>query len=174
MWICGPAPCMTWVPRNHPWGVFPCGRGEGGIRKMYQWEVWPVRKEEAFRSQLAMSLVSLCWPQLSFTHVLMFFGKQVPRLQNVNNVFLSFKKNKNNCIYLFIGCAGSVLLCGLFSSCSQRGLLSRVGNRLLIAMASLVTEHGLQGPWASLVVVWGLSSCSWALGPRLSIYGTRA
>ena len=32
---------------------------------------------------------------------------------------------KNNFIYLFIfGCAGSLLLRGLFSGCSERGLLS--------------------------------------------------
>ena len=43
--------------------------------------------------------------------------------------------------YLFIfGCAGSSLLCGLFSSCSQQGLLWL---RLLIAVASLAVERWL-------------------------------
>ena len=44
-------------------------------------------------------------------------------------------------IYLFIfGCAGSLLLCGLFSSCWEWGLLSSYG-----AVASLIVEHRLEG-----------------------------
>ena len=39
------------------------------------------------------------------------------------------------------------------------GLLLLVVHGFLIAMASLVAEHGLQGTWASVVVVRGLSSC---------------
>ena len=39
-------------------------------------------------------------------------------------------------IYFISGCAGSSLLCRLFFSCSEQGLL-------FIAMASLVVEHGL-------------------------------
>ena len=47
-------------------------------------------------------------------------------------------------IILFIfGCAGSSLLCGLFSTCSERELLSISVRGLLIAVASLVVEHGL-------------------------------
>ena len=49
-------------------------------------------------------------------------------------------------IYLFIfGCVGSSLLCAgfLFSSCSERGLLFLAVRRPLIAVASLVAEHGL-------------------------------
>ena len=46
---------------------------------------------------------------------------------------------------------------------------------LLIEVASLVAEHGLQGAQASLVVSHGLSSCdSWALEHRLSSGGTQA
>ena len=37
-----------------------------------------------------------------------------------------------------------VVACGLFSSCSERGLLFIVVRGLLIAVASLVVEHGLQ------------------------------
>ena len=41
-------------------------------------------------------------------------------------------------IMLFIlGCAGSALLCGLFSSCSEWGLLSSCGTQ-----ASVAVEHG--------------------------------
>ena len=46
-------------------------------------------------------------------------------------------------VYLFIfGCAGSSLLCRLFSSCNEQGLLFLVVHWLPIAMASLV-EHRL-------------------------------
>ena len=41
-------------------------------------------------------------------------------------------------IYFVFGCAGSLLLCGLFSSCGEQGLLFIVAHRLLIAVASLV------------------------------------
>ena len=45
------------------------------------------------------------------------------------------------CIILFVylGCTGPSLLCGLFSSCSEWGLFSRCGAQV----ASLVAEHGL-------------------------------
>ena len=48
-------------------------------------------------------------------------------------------------IYLFIfGCIGSLLLCTrAFSSCGERGVLFVVVHGLLIAVASLITEHGL-------------------------------
>ena len=55
---------------------------------------------------------------------------------------------KNNFLYLFFifGCAGSVLLRGLFSSCAEQGLLSR----LLIVVTSHVAGHWLNswGTWA--------------------------
>ena len=41
------------------------------------------------------------------------------------------------------GCAGSLLLHGLFSGCGKRGLLFVVVRRLLIVVASLVVEHRL-------------------------------
>ena len=52
---------------------------------------------------------------------------------------------KNCEVYLFIyGCAGSLLLLGLFSSCGERGgYFLAVLHRLLIAAASLVAERGL-------------------------------
>ena len=50
-----------------------------------------------------------------------------------------------NFIYSFIfGCAGPLLLCGLFSSCRSEGPSLFVARRLLIAVPSLVAEHGLQ------------------------------
>ena len=47
--------------------------------------------------------------------------------------------------------------------------------RLLIVVASLVTEHGLQGAQATVVGAGGLNSCSfWALEHRLGSCGTQA
>ena len=43
---------------------------------------------------------------------------------------------------------------------------------ILIVVASLVVEHGLQGTWTSVVVVCGFRSCrSRALEPRLNPCG---
>ena len=44
---------------------------------------------------------------------------------------------------LIFGCVGSSLLPWAFSSCSKRGLLFVEVRGLLIAVASLVVEHGL-------------------------------
>ena len=78
-------------------------------------------------------------------------------------------------LFIFIfGCAWSSLLCRLVSSC-EWGLLSIAVHRLLIAVASLVAEHGLQNTWASVVVAHELSSCStWALEHRLNSLGSWA
>ena len=51
-------------------------------------------------------------------------------------------------------CAGSSLLCGLFSTCMEQGLLSSHGG-LLIAVASLVADHGLRDV-GSIVAATGL------------------
>ena len=59
-------------------------------------------------------------------------------------------------MYGFIDCTGSSLLCGLFSSCGECGLSLAAVHGLLIAVASLVAEHRLQGTWASVVVILGL------------------
>ena len=44
-------------------------------------------------------------------------------------------------IYLFMAVLG-LCCCAAFSSCSERGLLFVVVHGLLIALASLVAEHG--------------------------------
>ena len=54
-------------------------------------------------------------------------------------------------ICLFFGCVGSSLLHGLFSSCDKKELLSVVMSTLLIEVASLVAEHGLQSTEAPAV-----------------------
>ena len=47
--------------------------------------------------------------------------------------------------------------------------------RLLIALASLIAMHGLQGVWASVVVAHGLGSCgSQAIEHRLNRCGPQA
>ena len=46
-------------------------------------------------------------------------------------------------LFVCFGCAGSLLLVRLFSSCSEWGLLSVTVHGLLIAVASPVAEHGL-------------------------------
>ena len=50
-----------------------------------------------------------------------------------------------------------------FSSCSELGLLFVTVHRLLAATASLVVEHRLQSPRASVIVACGLSTCSFRL-----------
>ena len=45
--------------------------------------------------------------------------------------------------YLFLAALGLCRCAWAFSSCSEQGLLFVVVHRLLIAVASLVAEHGL-------------------------------
>ena len=57
-------------------------------------------------------------------------------------------KKKKKIIHLFIfGCAASLLLLGLSSSCGEGGSSLVSGCRLLIAAVSLVAECGLQACW---------------------------
>ena len=67
--------------------------------------------------------------------------KELDMTEQLNkNKKRSLKKKLSLC---FFGCAGSSLLCELFSSCSERGYSLVVVGRLLITVASLVAEHGL-------------------------------
>ena len=68
-------------------------------------------------------------------------------------------------IYLFMAALGLCCCAWAFSSCSEWGLLFIAVRRLLIAVASLVAEHGLQAHrlqqlWhmGSVVVAYGLQS----------------
>ena len=75
------------------------------------------------------------------------------------------------CIFIF-GCAGSLLLGGLFSSCGEWGLLCSCSVQALDVEAFLVAERGLQGTWASVVLACGRSSCgSQAVEHQLSSCG---
>ena len=82
-----------------------------------------------------------------------------------------YSNKSKTSVFGVLGCAGSSLLHGLFSSCRGEGR-SLVGVcRLLIAEASLVAEHRLQGSRASC----GLGSCAWhALEHWFSSRGARA
>ena len=51
---------------------------------------------------------------------------------------------KNKFIYLFLAALGLRCCMRAFSSCGERGLLFIAVRELLIAVASLVAEHGLQ------------------------------
>ena len=62
-------------------------------------------------------------------------------------------------IYLFLATLGLHCCARAFCSCSERGLLFIAVRGLLIAVASLVAEHGTQRVLASVVVARGLSSC---------------
>ena len=73
-------------------------------------------------------------------------------------------------MYLFVGCAGSLLLLGLFSSCGKQGRSPGAARGLLTVAASLVEEHGLQQAWHT-----GSSSCSsQASGHNVSSCGAQA
>ena len=64
---------------------------------------------------------------------------------------------------MFLAALVFVAVHRLFSSCGEQGLLSSCSVLLLIAVASLVAKHGLEGTRASVVVAHGLRSCSaWA------------
>ena len=79
-------------------------------------------------------------------------GNDLSFIQRQNGVFTSIS------LYSFIfGCAGSSLLHRLFSSCSEWGLLFVEVCGLLIVVASLVADHGLQSR-SSRVVAHGLIS----------------
>ena len=85
--------------------------------------------------------------------------REAPKLQ-------LFKK----IIYLFIfGCVGSSLLCVVFSSCGEWGLLFAAVSRLLIAVASLCCGAPALGARASVVVARGLYSAgSGVVAPGLT------
>ena len=58
-------------------------------------------------------------------------------------LFFFFNKFIYLCIYLFMAVLGLRCCARAFSSCGERGLLFVVVCGLLIAVASLIAEHGL-------------------------------
>ena len=73
-------------------------------------------------------------------------------------------------IYLFLAALGLHCCTQAFSSCGEQGLLFVVVCRLLIAVASLVAEHGLQA--RGLQYLWHVGSV--VVARRLSSCGARA
>ena len=67
-----------------------------------------------------------------------FFTKVPPGKPLYMYCFQLFSKNVYLCIF---GCAGSLLLHGLFSSCGERGLFLVAVHKLLIAVDFLAAEH---------------------------------
>ena len=61
-----------------------------------------------------------------------------------HNIFFFFNKLFIYLIYLFLAALGLHSCAQAFSSCGERGLLFVAVRRLLIAVASLVVEHGLK------------------------------
>ena len=59
--------------------------------------------------------------------------------------------------------SNTAFLLAALSLCCCTGFSLAVVHRFLIEVASLAVEHGLQGPWAPVVVVPGLQST----GPRV-------
>ena len=56
---------------------------------------------------------------------------------------------------------------GLFSSCGKQRLLFVAVLELLIVVALLVAEPGLEDAWTSVVMARGLNSCDpWASSPQ--------
>ena len=81
----------------------------------------------------------------------------------------------NLLIYLFLASLGLRCCARAFSSCGERGLLFVAVRGLLIVVASLIAEHGLQERRLQQLWCTGFSSCgSWALERRLSSCGARA
>ena len=62
------------------------------------------------------------------------------------------------------GCAGPLLLCGLFSSCREWGATVYPGVRAAHCRAPMGVEHGHQGVWAQELQHEG--SAAAALGSR--------
>ena len=79
-------------------------------------------------------------------------------------------------MYLYLVLAVlAVLLHRLSCSCGEPGLLLAAVLGLLIVVASLVAEHRLHDPWASVVVVQGLNSFGLqTLERRLNHWGAQA
>ena len=111
--------------------------------------------------------------------------QQIYHVQMLPNSFFFFECVLQIFFFLFKNFLAALGLCccaRAFFSCGKWGLLFIAVRRLLIALASLVVEHGLQAHrlqqlWhvGSVVVTYGLSSCGVrAVERRLSSCGARA
>ena len=106
----------------------------------------------------------------------------IPNLRSHLDCWVAWKTEEKifvSCFFLinffFLVALGFRCCARAFYSCGEQGLLFVAVRGLLIAVASLVAEHGALGACASVVVARGLSSCgSQALERRLSSCGARA
>ena len=104
------------------------GRWEMGMRQKRGWELQCPQSKGT--PSLYPTGPPLSGPRPSITHsgVPTFAQASSPHQPCRDLAFLTFHPDSFR--YLFIyGCAGSSWLCGLFSSCSKRGLLSSCGVR---------------------------------------------
>ena len=119
-----------------------CGEGERVYIFMYMFKDKIILSED-IRKMIPRDLIEY------LTEILLVWYKDT-------NIFSGLFFFKNNFIYLFIfGCAGTLLLQGLFSSCGQWGLL--------FSCKAQALGHMFFSNWGS-----------WALGHRLSNCGTQA
>ena len=126
--------------------------------------------QSLFFSQIKVNYVYSLSPTVPFTlhHEPKIF---LSTLDNFDPSFLGFLKF----IYLFLAVLGLHCCTQAFSSCGECRLLLVVVCRLLIAMASLVAEHGLQARRLQYLWCASFSSCgSRALECRPSSCGMRA
>ena len=75
-----------------------------------------------------------------------------PDLEMLAMVFFLKKKKKKIVSTYLLAVLGLCCSVGFSLVAASGGYSLGVMHSLLIVMASLVTEHGLQGPWASVVV----------------------
>ena len=97
-------------------------------------------------------------------------------VQTVSNCLLFHYCVKKNFFFKCIVAVLGIHCCmGFLSTCSEQGPPFAEVLGLLIAVASPVVEHRLQGIQTSVVVAHGLRNySSWALGHRLSSCGAWA
>ena len=116
----------------------------------FQRGVWNLGGKKRSFYSLILSRVVLIQSWLPSVNVLFRFVRR----RAITTIFFKF-------MYLFISRVGSSLLCGLSLSVESRSCSQVVMLGLLIAVSSLVAEHGLQGVQASVVSAHELSICDY-------------
>ena len=79
---------------------------------------------------------------------------------------VSFLKKINFKIFILGGAVVCLAVNVAFPSCGEQGYSPVAVRGLLIAVASLVSEHRLWSSWASIVAAQRLSSCSTRAGEQ--------
>ena len=118
-----------------------------GSPRILEWVAYPFSRESSQpRNQTGVSCIAGG-----------FFSNWAIREADRRQIF------KYNFIYSFIfGYPGSSLLCGLFSSCSELGLLSHWGSWASHCSGFPCRSRAL-GAWPSVIAARGLSNCGpWA------------